>query len=708
VAGLGMGGGVGTISIVVHLSLEPVMRLSLIMMAVAFLVCTAWVQAQTASAGKSLQDVAGVIEVPEERAVVYVAKRFLTMDAKRPEVTAVAVRGGKFVAVGSLDEVLAVVGNDAIVDRTFEEATVMAGFVEQHVHPVLAALTMATKVISIEDWDAIDGFSPAVRDPEGYAKRLAEAIEAHRNGPDKTKPFITWGYHHYMHGDAMSRTLLNKLAADFPVIVWHRSTHEFFINDAALALAGIDKAFVDALPESARGQLSWERGHFFEQGAMAILPNLAPLLASREKFATGLQFSEDYHHRAGITVACEPGGFYSKPMQDMVNAVYSDDATPFNHYFIADGKSIAAKHPNQADAVIKETEGVLGWGRGRTAYLPKQVKLFTDGAIFSQLMQMRDGYTDGHKGAWITDPPVFAFSFQAYWDAGYQIHIHNNGDAGFDVVLGELEKAQARSPRADHRTVLVHFGFARPEQVEKWMKLGGIVSSNPYYVTALAGRYGKLGMTEEWARNMTPHGDVLKNEGQSGRGLSFHSDMPMAPAKPLQLVWAGVTRLTYEGEVAGPEHRVPLEKALRAITIDAAYSIQMEDRVGSIEVGKDANLTVLLENPYEVDPAKLKDIRVWGTMLEGRVQPVKEVAKAVGSMKSQPEMKVAKLPEGELLKDEVGDEAGDEVGKADGTDAVRMTTRERWALFTARQSCPCVGSQRIGMGLLSAIADESR
>jgi predicted amidohydrolase YtcJ len=176
----------------------------------------------------------------------------------------------------------------------------------------------------------------------------------------------------------------------------------------------------------------------------------------------------------------------------------------------------------------------------------------------------------------------------------------------------------ARKPRTDHRTVLVHFGFAQPEQVAKWIRLGGIVSSNPYYVTALAGRYAKLGIGPERSANMVPHGDVVKNGGS----LSFHSDMPMAPAKPMQLVWAAVNRFTAEGPVAGPQHKVPLDVALKAITIDAAYSIQMEKRVGSIEVGKDANLTVLMQSPYEVASEELKDVQVWGTMLEGRVQPV--------------------------------------------------------------------------------------
>jgi len=243
------------------------------------------------------------------------------------------------------------------------------------------------------------------------------------------------------------------------------------------------------------------------------------------------------------------------------------------------------------------------------------VKLLTDGAIYSQLMMMKDGYTDGHHGAWIMDPPVFGYAFQSYWDAGYQIHIHNNGDAGMEVLLGELEKAMARNPRTDHRTVLVHFGFAAPEQVSRWIKLGGIVSANPYYVTALAGRYAKLGVGPERSANMVPVGDVMKNNGS----LSFHSDMPMAPAKPCSSSGRGQPqhgRRSRDGATAQGLGR----RSAQAVTIDAAYSIQQEKKVGSIEVGKDANWTILDQSPYAVAPQKLKDIKVWGTMLEGRVQ----------------------------------------------------------------------------------------
>lgn len=590
--------------------------------------------ASVAAQAPSLQDVARTAE-PSAPTTIFVAREFLTMDPARPRAEAVAVRGGRFLAVGTRAEVERAAGKDAVVDTTFADKVAMPGFVEQHVHPVLAALTMSTKVISIEDWDAIDGFSPAVRDEATYASRLASAIAAHT---DRTQPFVTWGYHHYFHGP-LSRTRLDELAKDLPVVVWHRSCHEFILNTSALKKCGIDAALVEALTPNQRAQCSLEKGHFFEQGALAVLKNLAPLLATPKLFERGLQFTESYYHRAGITTACEPGGFFSKPMQDAINAVYGDAGTPFRHAFLADGKTFAARNPKDPTALVADTEQVLTWGSGNTFFLGKQVKLLTDGAIYSQLMMMEEGYTDGHKGEWIMDPETFGYAFQAYWDAGYQIHVHNNGDAGLVVLLDNLERAMQRKPRSDHRTVLVHFGFAKAEQVDRWAKLGGIVSGNPYYVTALAGRYKEMGIGPERTADMVPMGDVVRN----GMSFSFHSDMPMAPAKPLQLVWAGVSRTTAEGEVNGARHKVTLDQALSAITLQAAFSIRMEKEVGSIEVGKCANLAILAQSPYEVPADRLKDLVVWGTVLEGRVQPAPVQPSTKGAAK-EPESPVKEEP----------------------------------------------------------------
>lgn len=566
-----------------------------------------------------LQDM-GALGVPAPRATIFVARQVITMDPSQPRADAVAVVGDRIAAVGTLAELQAMAGDKPYdVDQTFADRVILPGFVEQHVHPVLAGLTMPSVVISIEPWDTTSGFSEQVRNEADYQTRLREALAAHS---DKSQTFVTWGYHHYFHGP-MSRALLDSLAPDFPVVVWHRSCHEFYLNSKVMEEYGIDDAYLASFTPSEAAQSDLETGHFFEQGALKLLERLAPAVATPERLREGLEFTVDYYHRNGITTCCEPGGFYSKPLQEAINAVYSPDTTPFNHYFIGDGKTFAAMQRDDPGAMIAMAEGVLDWGQGRTRYLPNQIKFLTDGAIYSQLMMMKDGYTDGHEGAWIMDPEVFNYAFQNFWDANYHIHVHNNGDLGMDVLLDNLEQAQRRKPRFDHRMTIVHFGFAETEQVQRAARLGAIVSANPYYVTALAGRYKDFGIGPERAARMVPLADVKA----AGMSMSFHSDMPMAPAKPLQLVWSAMNRLTAEGEAAGPEQRIDIDTALKAITLDAAYSIRLENEIGSITPGKLANFTILDTSPYDVNPEDVGTIKVWGTVLEGRVQPVADQGK---------------------------------------------------------------------------------
>jgi hypothetical protein len=164
----------------------------------------------------------------------------------------------------------------------------------------------------------------------------------------------------------------------------------------------------------------------------------------------------------------------------------------------------------------------------------------------------------------------------------------------------------------------VHFANSTEEQIKRAARLGAIVSANPYYTVGFADKYGQVGLGPQRADAMVRAASVLKNHIP----LSYHSDLPMGPSDPLYLAWAGVNRVTPSGRVAGPDQRISVEAALRAITIEAAYSWRKEDEIGSIAPGKIANFTVLEKNPYEVAPMALKDVPVWGTVFEGRVFPV--------------------------------------------------------------------------------------
>lgn len=261
---------------------------------------------------------------------------------------------------------------------------------------------------------------------------------------------------------------------------------------------------------------------------------------------------------------------------------------------------------------------------GKVRLLPKQVKLFADGAIISQLMQMREPYLDDdghpdlcHHGEWMMQPDIFRAFASAYWEAGWQLHIHVNGDAGLDLVLDTIERCMADRPRNDHRTVIVHFANSTEKQVDRIARLGCIVSANSYYPVGFADRYREHGLGPQRADSMVRAASVLSR----GIPLSFHSDLPMGPAAPLTLAWCGVNRQTPSGRTAAPEQRISVHDALRAVTIEAAYSWRMEDEIGSITPGKRANFTILAEDPYEIDPLLLKDIEVLGTVYEGRWFP---------------------------------------------------------------------------------------
>jgi predicted amidohydrolase YtcJ len=564
----------------------------------------------------TLQDIGGrasEITLPEIK--IYTAKEIVTLDPAKPTAQAVAVVGDRILATGTLAELKTAAGDQKYsIDNTFADKVIVPGFVAQHDHPVLTALTMASEVLSIEDWVLPSGTIPAVKDKDDFFKRL---IAAEKRLKDPSEPLVTWGYHPSFFGK-LTRAELDKISTKRPIVVWGRSCHEFIFNTAALKTGNVTEELVAGWSASAQEQSNLDEGHFWEQGMFAVLATrIATLIATKQKLESGLELARDYMHAKGITIGNEPGGILVKSIQDGVNQVFSQPSMPFRWTFMVDGKTMADKYKDDAQ-VIEESERLKSWYVGMTSQSPKMVKLFSDGAIYSQLMQVRDPYLDGHKGEWMTDLDVFHRAFRIYWDAGYQIHIHVNGDAGLDRLLNTLEENLRRNPRYDHRTTIVHFAVSAKDQVERIKKLGCVVSANSYYVRALADNYSRVGLGPERADEMVRLGDVER----AGISYSLHSDMPMAPTDPLFLMWCGINRITTSGRVAGEAQKISRQGALRAVTLDAAYSLKMEKDIGSIVSGKLANFTILGDNPITCDPMVVKDVSVWGTVHEGRLLPV--------------------------------------------------------------------------------------
>ncbi len=539
------------------------------------------------------------------------------MDPEQPRAEAVAVFAGRVVAVGSVDDVMEAIGDQpAELDDRFAESVVVPGLIDQHLHPLLGASTLTTEVIAPEQWVLPDRIFRAAVSAAEYDHRL----EVSHEGLGSDEWLFSWGFHSLWHGE-LSRSRLDAIVGDRPTAVWQRSCHEWFLNSAAIAELGLTEENMSGYG-AASDMVDLDRGHFWENGWMVVLSrHLMPRFLTEARFRTGLSQMVDYLHMHGVTAINEPGISWQIEPWELYQEILGADDVPFTSTFLVDGRTQSVRKLDSSALIDDARAQVAKAPEGKVSVVDGQVKLFADGAIISQMMQMRDGYlgADGqvdpdHHGEWIMEPDELRRVFDEYWNAGWQIHIHVNGDLGLDVLLDIIDDAMRRHPRIDHRTVIVHFANSTEEQVDRIARLGAVVSANPYYPVGFADKYAEVGLGPDRADAMVRAASVVNR----GIPLSFHSDLPMGPSDPMAMVSFGVNRITVSGRVAAPEQRISVQHALEAVTIGAAHSWRREGDLGSIAVGKIANFTVLADDPFEVDPTDLGRICIEGTVFEGR------------------------------------------------------------------------------------------
>ena len=531
----------------------------------------------------------------------------LTMAGDEPSIAeALVEKDGRILFVGTLSEARKRAGVVA-VDFDLRGATLMPGFIEPHLHPSLAAIMLQNEIIAPYDWKLPSGVKKGVTGEESYRERIAQSIE---ENAEPGELYFIWGFHQLWHG-SLSRDLLNQIAGDQPVGIIHRSFHEIYLNDAAITLLGIKQDDFAGHP-----QVDWDEGHFYEGGWLALVPAMAPVLLQPEKYRRGLAVMSAILKQNGITTIAEPG-FPSSDFDMELALLKAELASnpPYDVYLIPNGTQLyAMKGGNNEAMEFIETLGTAEeLNTNNVRFLPKQVKLFADGAIYSQLMQMKDGYTDGHEGEWMTPLPLFRKQVEMYWNNDYRIHVHANGDLGQQMVIDNVSQLQVDRPRKNHRFTLHHMGYFTDDMADQMAELGMEASVNPYYLWALADKYSEHGLGPERAENLV----ALRLLVDRDIPLSFHSDFSMAPVEPLTLAWTAVNRTTSQGTRMSQEERIPIYEALKAITIDAARALNLEAEIGSLEPGKVANFTVLGANPLEVDTMQLRDLEIKGVVYRG-------------------------------------------------------------------------------------------
>ena len=546
--------------------------------------------------------------VPGENLRVFVARKIITMDPALPAASAVAVRGDRIVSVGSLESLAPWLEKYPYeIDRTFAGDVLLPGLIDPQLHPMMAAVILSMRLATHDSWDLPDRRVRGLRSDEAYRKRLRE-LEA------ETPPgeiLLVWGFQPEFHG-SVTREDLDQIAPDRPIFLWHRSFHEVFLNTAALAALGISEQEVRALDAA-----SWEDGHFYENGLAGIQAKLIPAVASSGRVLAGLQQLRQVLIAGGITTV---GGLASGRLDldlesSAMQTVFEKEEAPFRIYRVPGIDRMAAKFGHAKAAV--EIAKLPAKNTRRLQYLP-HVKLFADGAFGSQRMQLGPpGYIDNHSGDWLMTPAELEEAARVYWNAGYQIYVRANGDAGIGATLDVLETLMEENPRADHRFTIVGFGYSTPAQIERIARLGAQISANPYYLYALGDLYAEVGLGTDRAEVISRLGSAVKR----GIPVALHSDFAMAPARPLWLAWNAASRRTSDGKVFSPEEQLTLDQALRAVTIDAAYILGKEEEIGSIVAGKKADFTALGMDPYEVGIRGLNKITIRGTIFEGQAHP---------------------------------------------------------------------------------------
>ena len=225
-----------------------------------------------------------------------------------------------------------------------------------------------------------------------------------------------------------------------------------------------------------------------------------------------------------------------------------------------------------------------------------------------------EGLPDDYRGYAAIDEKTTYEAVEKAFANGWQILVHANGDAASDVLINAVRLAKKKFPDVDNRPVLIHGQVLREDQVEQLKQLGIFPSLFPMHTFYWGDWHRESVLGPERAENISPTGWVLE------RGMMFgsHHDAPVALPDSMRVLSATVTRTSRSGRVLGPEHRVPVATALKALTIWPAWQHFEEGSKGTIEVGKLADFVILSDNPTKIPEDQLDDIKVLETIKEGK------------------------------------------------------------------------------------------
>lgn len=554
--------------------------------------------------------------VQGENATIYVAASVVTMSSEGV-VEAVAVRDGRIIGIGSVDQLQGDLPG-ADTDFTFETQTIVPGLIDPHVHMGLSSLQYATPLTPPWPMATPNGMVRGLPTRASFFERLADLEAAAPDG----EPLIVYGFHNLVHGD-LTRADLDAVTTDRPLVIWHYSSHDFYLNSSALDWAGIDVSLheqFEGVDLDSEGKLT---GRIYEDAIPALMHTIGPILLAPDRLAKGLDGFSGLLRAGGVTTVADLGyGIFTLPLENanIAGNWRSIDHAGYRLYLVPEHRAFEAAFGNER---VSQVLGMVSGEIDTPAPVLPQVKFFTDAAYYSQTMRVSEpgylsGQSQGTQGLWVLKPDEIAPTIQPYWDAGLSVRIHSNGDAAQTATLDALE--QLRPSDEGRKFVFEHAGLFSPAQIARAADLGAAISAASHYVFYLGEAYqSPLGPDRgNW---ILP----LNSLSEAGVPVTLHSDAPLAPPLPLRAASVHMLRSTREGGELTPTEKLSAEEALEAITIDAAYALGLENEIGSIEPGKLADFTILDANPLDTPADAWPDIAVWGVVIGGEKRPLDEV-----------------------------------------------------------------------------------
>ena len=431
------------------------------------------------------------------------------------------------------------------------------------------------------------------------------------------KPLVAWGLDPALQGGHLDRDELDRISSERPMWLISYAPHFVYVNSAALARIGVKQdTTVHGVQRHADGRLN---GVFVEIEATRLA--LAGMAAETSKGggAAGLRRMGETARRAGVTTTAEMVfGWTDFDLEWAMHAeAVNTPAFPLRMALVPLENPLFKKHGAKSAEFLHSLRS-----RDSDKLFFHGVKFLSDGSFPAMSLRLNfPGYLDGGNGL-RNDVPWDQLHERMlpFWTAGIQIHCHANGDEAVDASLDALARLQALHPRFDHRFTIEHYCISTPEQARRLKALGGVASVNNYFVHYRSQLHSEHGFGPDRSEAIAR----LRSLEREDVVFALHSDFSLVvvPMHPLTAAWIAVNRLALDGRtVMAPGERIGVERAIRAITIDAAYVLGLERQVGSLEPGKFADFAILDEDPFNVDPMRLKDIGVWGTALSGRLQP---------------------------------------------------------------------------------------